>query len=100
MAFESKGLKVNLEKTKVMVCGGITKDGMSKSKVDPCGVCCLREKTNSVLCIQCGKWIHGRCAGMKRVTPKFSRNFHAKNVNGILGRQWSRKKSYVMKWKL
>ena len=33
-AFESKGLKVNLEKTKVVVCGGITKDGMSKSTVD------------------------------------------------------------------
>ena len=28
-AFESKGLKVNLGKTMVMVCGGITKDGMS-----------------------------------------------------------------------
>ena len=27
-AFESKGLKVNLWETKVMVCGGITKDGM------------------------------------------------------------------------
>ena len=37
-AFESKGLKVNLVKTKVMVSGGITKDGMSISKVDPCGV--------------------------------------------------------------
>ena len=24
------------------VCGGITKDGMYKSKVDPCGVCSLR----------------------------------------------------------
>ena len=27
-AFESKGLKVNHGKTKVLVCGGITKDGM------------------------------------------------------------------------
>ena len=26
-AFESKDLKVNLEKTKVVVCDGITKDG-------------------------------------------------------------------------
>ena len=43
-AFESKGLKVNIGKTKVMVCGGITKDGMSKSKVDPCGVCSLNSK--------------------------------------------------------
>ena len=34
-AFESKGLKDNLGKTKVMVSRGITKDGMSKSKVDP-----------------------------------------------------------------
>ena len=36
-AFESKGLQVNLYlwKTKVMVSGGITKDGISKSKVDP-----------------------------------------------------------------
>ena len=29
--FESKGLKVNLGITKVMVSGGITKDGMSRS---------------------------------------------------------------------
>ena len=36
-AFENKGLKVNLGKTKVS--GGITKDGMSISEVDPCGVC-------------------------------------------------------------
>ena len=70
-AFESKGLKVNLGKTKVMVSGGITKNGMSKSKVDPCGVCSLKVKTNSVLCLQCCKWIHSRCAGVKRVTPKF-----------------------------
>ena len=74
-AFERKGLKVNLGKTKVMVCGSITKDGMSKSKVDPCRVCSLRVKANSVLCLLCGKWIHGRCTGMKSVTPKFRRNF-------------------------
>ena len=39
--FESKGFKVNLGKTTVMVCGEITEDGMSKSNVDPCGVCSL-----------------------------------------------------------
>ena len=53
-AFERKGFKVNLEKTKVTVSGGITKDGMSKSKVDPCGVCILRVKANSV--IVCAVW--------------------------------------------
>ena len=53
--------------------GGITKDGMSESKVDPCGFYSLRIMTNSVLCPQCGKWIHGRCAGVKRVTPVFKK---------------------------
>ena len=72
-AFESKGLKANPWKTKVMVNGGITKDCKSKSKVDPCGVCSLRVKANSALCLLCGKWIHGRCARVKRETPKFKK---------------------------
>ena len=63
-AFESKGLKVNFGKTKVMVGGGITQGGLSESKVDPCGVCSLRVMAISVLCIQCGKWIHGRFAAV------------------------------------
>ena len=54
-AFDSKGLKVNLWKTKVVVSGGITEDGMSESKVDSCGVCSLRVKANCVLCLQCGE---------------------------------------------
>ena len=61
-AFESKGLIDVLGETKVMVCGGISMDGMSKIKFDPSGVCCLRAKANSILHFQCGKWIHGRCA--------------------------------------
>ena len=52
------------------ICGGITKNSMYKSNVYPCGVCSLRVKANSVLCVKCVKWIHGICAGMKRVTPK------------------------------
>ena len=38
-AFEIKGLHVNIGKTKVIVSGGITKNGLSKSRVYPCGVC-------------------------------------------------------------
>ena len=37
-SFGSKGLKVNLGKSKIMVSDGITKDGSSKGKVHPCGV--------------------------------------------------------------
>ena len=85
MAFESKGLKVNLGKTKVMFSGGITQDRMSKSKVDPFGVCCLRVKAKSVLCLQCCKWIHDTCARMKRETQKFQRNFECGKCEGNIG---------------
>ena len=62
-AFESKGLKVNLGKTKVVVSGA--EGEVSVSKVDPCGICGMRVMANSVLCVKCGKWIHGRCVNSK-----------------------------------
>ena len=83
--FESKGLKLNLRKTKVIVSSGITKNSMLKSKVDTCGFRSLRAKANSALCLQCGKWIQGRCAGVKMVTPKFSRNFTCRKCEGNIG---------------
>ena len=83
--FESKGLKVNLGKTNVMVSDRITKDGLSKSNVVPCGVCCLGVKANSVLCVQCGRWIHGRCAGLKRMTPNIPTNFTCKKCERNIG---------------
>ena len=84
-AFESMSLKVDLGKTKVVVSGGITKDGLSKSNVDPCVVYSLRAKANSFLCLQYGKWIHGRCAGVKMVTQKFSRKFTYRKCEGNIG---------------
>ena len=42
-------------------------------------------KANSVLCIQCGKWIHDRCARVKRVIPKFPRNFTCRRCEGNIG---------------
>ena len=39
--FESKDMKVYHGKTMVMVSGGLTKDGMFKSKIGQCGVCSL-----------------------------------------------------------
>ena len=65
-----------------MVCGGITEDGMSKGNVDLCGICSLIVKANLVLCLLCGKWIHGGCAGMKRITPKFTRNLKSRKCEG------------------
>ena len=84
-AFESKGLKVNLPKTMVVVSGGIAKDGMSNSRADPCGFCSLMVKANSVLCVHYDKWIHGGCARVKMITQTFSRNFTCRRCQGNIG---------------
>ena len=72
-AFKSKGLKVNLGKTKVVVSGAESE--VTVSKIDPCGICGKRVMANSVLFVKCRKWIHGRCAKVKRVTLRLGRDF-------------------------
>ena len=52
-AFDSKELKVNLKKTKVMVSG--SKGEVLKSKVDPCAKCGKRVIANSIMCTKSGK---------------------------------------------
>ena len=74
-AFESKGLKVSLGKTNVMVRSRITKDILSKSEV-----CSLRVMATSVLCAQCG-----RCARLKRVTPKFLTKYTCRKCEENIG---------------
>ena len=58
------------------------------SKVDPCGICGKRVMANSVLCVKFGKWIHGRCVKVKRVTPRLGRDFVCgrckKQVDGLV----------------
>ena len=56
---ESKGLKVNISKMKVMRCA---RDGAPKeAAVDPCSVCGKWVGVNSIHCAACGYWVHGRC---------------------------------------
>ena len=62
-AFESKGLRVNLGKTKLMVSE--MEEEAFDSKIDPCGVCGTRVMSNSVLCRACCKWVHARCTEKK-----------------------------------
>ena len=63
--FEIKGLNANLVKNQGNGQQWFHNDGLSKSKVDQCEVCSLREMPNSDLCVPCGKWIHGRCTRVK-----------------------------------
>ena len=75
-AFERKGMKVNIGKTKLMVSG--EEGERTNSNIDPCGICGKRVMANSVWCSKCGKWIHGRCTRMKRITPSMAKDFVCK----------------------
>ena len=70
---ESKGLKVNLEKTKVI--GYVSEGELIRSRIDLCGICGKRVTVNSVLRTKCDQWIHGRCSKLKKVTPRTGRFF-------------------------
>ena len=72
-AFESKGLKVNLKKTKVMVSS--SKGEVLKSTVDPCAQCGKRVMANSVMHTKRCKWVKGRCATMETVTSTLAKGF-------------------------
>ena len=66
-AMESKGLKVNLSKTKILVSGKECESVVTSGEY-PCGVCGRGVGANSVLCTECGKWVHKRCSGLQSVT--------------------------------
>ena len=50
-------------------------------------------KANSVLYLQCGKWIHGGFAGMKRVTQEFMGNLACRRCEENIGEavEWEEK---------
>ena len=64
---------MNLKKIKVMV--SVWQGEILQSKVDPCAKCSQRERENLVICTKCGKWVHGRCVKMNRVTSTLAKSF-------------------------
>ena len=80
-ALESKEMKVNIRKTKMMVSGG--EGEIVCSKVDPCGICGKRVMSNAVLCTVCKTWIHAKCAQMKKVFCSFAQQFICRRCEDI-----------------
>ena len=72
-ALESKDLKVNAKKTKVMVSR--SKRKLFKSKIDPCGVYGRRAMANLMLCTKSENLVHSRCAKIRRVTARLATHF-------------------------
>jgi len=74
---EAKGLKMNIDKTKVMVSG--RKEGaVEKSGKWPCGVCGKGVGTNSIRCTNCQCWIHRKCSGLKGRLSSYEATFTCK----------------------
>ena len=61
--FESKGLRINMNKTKVLHSNHNTFRKVDPSEW-PCGVCKKGVGSNSILCCGCKHWIHKRCSGI------------------------------------
>ena len=62
-AMESKGLRVNVTKTKVMISGCSVGKPQEKGKF-PCSVCGKGVGSNSIFCGTCKHWVHKKCSGI------------------------------------
>jgi len=71
---ENKGMRVNMNKTKVMICGEWQKV-MQKAVRWPYGVCGRGVGNNSMQYTSCQKWVHRKCSGIKGIMYKVMRRF-------------------------
>ena len=55
---EQKGLKVDVDKTKIMLSAYDASKAKIKSIKFPCAVCGKDIGTNSIQCTSCNKWLH------------------------------------------
>ena len=60
---ESKGLKVNMGKTKVMISGKDLHTLQTSGKY-PCAVCRKGVGKNSIFCSGCSFWVHKKCSSI------------------------------------
>ena len=63
-SIESKGLRVNMKKTKVMI-SALNHGPSFQSGKHSCRVCFKGVRVSSILCTLCNHWVHKRCSGLK-----------------------------------
>jgi len=71
---ENRGMRVNMNKTKVMISGERQKV-MQKAVRWPCGVCGRGIGNNSIQCTGCHKLVHRKCSGIKGSMYKVMKTF-------------------------
>ena len=71
---KSKGMRVNMNKTKVMISG---ERQMVRQKDVRwlCRVCSKGVGSNSIQCTSCQKWVHKKCSGIKGSMSKVAKSF-------------------------
>ena len=71
---ESKSMRVNMNKTKVMISG--ERQMVRQKDVRwPCGVCSKGVGSNSIQCSSCQKGVHNKCSGIKGSMSKVAKLF-------------------------
>lgn len=63
---EQRGLKINMEKTKLMVSGKPANTRVESGRW-PCSGCGRGVGVNSILCMRCNRWCHRRCTGLRNL---------------------------------
>ena len=71
---QSKGMRVNMNKTKVIICGERQKV-RQKAVRWPCWVCSKGVGCSSLQCTSCRKWVHKKCSGIKGRMSKVAKSF-------------------------
>ena len=63
-SLESKGLRINVRKTKMMISSENARNKVRRRQVS---LCCLQKGVgrNSILCQFCKWWVHKRCIGIR-----------------------------------
>ena len=71
---ESKGMRVSMNKTKVMISG---ERQMVRQKAVrwSCGVCSKGVGSSSLQCNICQNWVHKKCSGIKGSMSKMAKSF-------------------------
>src|SRR2546426_514956 len=82
-SLETKGLRVNLSKTKVMHCSDSDRQPQASGKY-PCRICTQGVGRNSIECSGCKKWIHKKCSGIEGALKKGS-NYRCTVCKGQTG---------------
>ena len=74
-AVENKGLKINMERTRLKVSSSSEGEPVQSVR-HSCAVCGSGVGVNSSLCTQCGIWCYKRCSGIQqRITAQISEVF-------------------------